>query len=151
VDVELLAACAREYPGWTFPIFGPVERSVDLSPLRDLPNVSVQGRVAYERVPAIMQAFDVGLMPFRPGAISDYANPVTLYEFLALGKPVVCTPLQDIEGLDGLIFVSRNEFVPNVERASHARGEHLAHRRRAVADSHSWDALVHGVLSSLPL
>ena len=44
-------------------------------------------------VPAYMQAFTVGWVPFAAGAIARAANPVKIYEYLALGKPVVSTPV----------------------------------------------------------
>lgn len=151
VDLGLVAACARAHPKWTFPVFGPVGGDVDLSLLRDCENVRCYGVVDYARVPSIMQQFDVGLLPFRPGAFSDNANPVTLYEYLALGKPVVTTPLADVEECAGLVFASRDEFVRNLARAVEAQDAALVARRRAVAERHGWEALMRRFLDALPL
>jgi glycosyltransferase involved in cell wall biosynthesis len=151
VDLELLAACARAHPKWTFPVFGPVGSDANLSPLAACDNVRCYGSVDYARVPAIMSQFDVGLLPFRPGAFSDNANPVTLYEYLALGKPVVTTPLADAEECDGAVLASRDQFIANLARAVEPQDGSLVARRRAIAERHGWDALMRGTLDALPL
>lgn len=151
VDIPLLAECARAYPDWTFPVIGPVAGSVDVAPLQALPNVRLLGAVPYERVPALMNAFDVGLMPFRPGVVSDLSSPVTLYEYLALGKPLVCTPLSDMDDLDDLLYMGRESYVANLARAADEGGTDLPERRVDAAKSFSWDALVGSLLTRLPL
>ncbi len=47
------------------------------------------GYVARQRVPALVAGFDVCLAPFLTGAVADSVSPLKLYEYLALGKPVV--------------------------------------------------------------
>lgn len=149
VDVPLLAECAAAYPDWTVAVIGPESGDVDLSPLRALPNVRIHGAVPYARVPALMQGFDIGLMPFRPGRVSDLSSPVTLYEYLALGKPLVCTPLSDMTELADLLYMSRDDFIVNVGRAAAESDETLRARRRTAAARYGWDALMHGALERL--
>jgi glycosyltransferase involved in cell wall biosynthesis len=43
------------------------------------------GRRPYERMPHIMQAFDVGIFPFS----NPYGSPLKLYEYLAMGLPAI--------------------------------------------------------------
>jgi glycosyltransferase involved in cell wall biosynthesis len=142
VDVERLRACAEAYPDWTLVVAGPIGGEVDVTALRRLPNVRLLGRLPYDRVPAVMQCFDVALMPFRPGALSQVANPVTLYELLALGKPVVCTPMPQLEALADLIYMSDRDFVADLARAREEAGDELAARRREVGVANGWDRLV---------
>lgn len=47
--------------------------------------VTFTGLVQRERVPALVAAFDVALQP----AVVDYASPLKLFEYLALGRAVV--------------------------------------------------------------
>jgi glycosyltransferase involved in cell wall biosynthesis len=151
VDISLLVACAKAYPSWTFPIVGPLDNRVDPSPLLGLPNVKFWGEVPYHRVPAIMEAFDVALMPFVPGPVSDAANPVTLYEFLYLGKPVVLSPMSQLERFSPLLYMSRENFIANLRLAAEERDQVLREKRRQVGLRHGWDGLVEEMLVELRL
>lgn len=89
VDVELLAATAREMPDWSFAVVGPQRRGVSVRPLRGLPNVKLFGAVPFADVPKWVGAFDVCLIPFKRNLVTQLADPIKLYEYCALGKPVV--------------------------------------------------------------
>lgn len=52
-------------------------------------HVTFTGLVQRERIPELVASFDVALQP----AVVDYASPLKLFEYLALGRPVVA-PLQ---------------------------------------------------------
>ncbi len=148
IDFPLLGACARAHPDWSFPLFGPVNRGLDLSPVDGLPNVRFFGHVPYARVPAIMNQFDIGLMPFLPlGAV----NPVTMYEFLTTGRPLVITPSEDYAHLRDLVYMSEAGFLADVDRAMADDDPALRDRRRAAARRYGWDGLFGRALATLPL
>jgi glycosyltransferase involved in cell wall biosynthesis len=50
--------------------------------------VHATGAVAHERVPALIEAMDVVVAPYAPGADS-YFSPVKLFEYMAMARPVV--------------------------------------------------------------
>ncbi len=150
VDVELLAACAQAYPDSTLVVAGPLRKRADLTPLHALPNVQLLGEVAYADVPALMHHFDVGLLPFRRGAFSGFANPITLFEYLALGKPVVTTPLPDLDALNDLIYVAQEDFIASIQRALAEDTPTLQDRRRAIAAAYDWDVLMRHIVDRLP-
>jgi len=149
VDVDRLAACAGAYPDWSIVVAGPISSDVDVTALRRMANVRFLGRLAYDRVPPVMQCFDVALMPFRPGELSQVANPVTLYELLALGKPVVCTPMPQLEAIADLIYMSDRNFLADVARARAEDSEELEPRRREVGLASGWDRLVERALAEI--
>ena len=45
----------------------------------------------------LLHHFDVCIIPFKRNAITDAVDPVKLYEYLSVGKPVVATTLKEIE------------------------------------------------------
>lgn len=55
------------------------------------PNIYRAGHVDYDYLPAYAQHFDVCLIPFEPGEIAQTTSPLKLFEYFALGKPVVVT------------------------------------------------------------
>jgi glycosyltransferase involved in cell wall biosynthesis len=91
LDVALLARVARERPDWEVVLVGPQMLGVDLSPLRGLSNVVLRPPVAYEEVPRVLHDFTLGVIPFRYDALTRGVNPNKMYEYLAMGLPVVAT------------------------------------------------------------
>ncbi|MBI4581689.1 MAG: glycosyltransferase, partial [Planctomycetes bacterium] len=141
VDLDLIAAVAGLLPQIEFVIVGPTRRGVRIDALLQLPNVRCHGPVPFEQVPATLAAFDVCLVPFRRDLISDYADPLKVYEYCALGKPVVSTVLFNAGGTEPPIAVA-----PTAEAFAAAIREALetspADRDRwiAFARQHTWEA-----------
>jgi glycosyltransferase involved in cell wall biosynthesis len=140
-DTELVAYVARSHPQWSFVLAGKASPRA-LRVLNPLPNVHLPGVVRYHDLPALLSGFDVGLIPYRWQGLVDYVFPKKLYEYLAMGKPVVATPLPALVGVDGVHRAGTPaEFAAAVEAAleeAHAPG--FADRQRAVACANSWEA-----------
>lgn len=58
-------------------------------PARD--NIYYLGIVEYAQLTAYAQHFSIGFIPFERGQIAQTTSPLKLYEYFALGKPVVVT------------------------------------------------------------
>jgi glycosyltransferase involved in cell wall biosynthesis len=104
--------------------------------------VAVLGPKPYEDVPAYMQGLDVGLIPFR--ASDPYVqgiNPNKVYQYLAAGRPVLTTPLLDLEPSppDLLFASSHDDWQRALDQVLDAAPD--PERRRALARPHDWDAL----------
>ncbi|HSG87122.1 MAG TPA: glycosyltransferase [Candidatus Limnocylindrales bacterium] len=63
--------------------------------------VVLHGRVPIEAVPAAIAAADVGLAPTRRSDFTDYSLSTKLFEYAAMGKPVVATALPMVEQVFG--------------------------------------------------
>ncbi len=84
-------------------------------------NVLYLGAVDYEVLPAYALQFDVCFIPFSPGAIAKTTSPLKLFEYFAIGKPVVvtadmqeCTAFPEVfagEDLQTLIEAIEKAFV----------------------------------------
>lgn len=67
--------------------------------------VTITGVVQREAMPEYVAAFDIALQP----AVVDYASPLKLFEYMALGKPVLAPDAPNIleilkDGENGLLF-----------------------------------------------
>jgi hypothetical protein len=91
VDLDLIRRCAEALPEIDFVLVGPLHRGISLGDLLDRPNIRYCGAIAPQEVPSWIAAFDVCLLPFKRGRISQTADPIKLYEYCALGKPSVAT------------------------------------------------------------
>jgi glycosyltransferase involved in cell wall biosynthesis len=99
LDFEVLEALRRARGGGTLVLVGPGSPATD-SQVRELAargGVAVLGPRPYEQAPAYLQAFDVGVIPFRAhDPFVQGINPNKVYQYLASGLPVVTTPLLDL-------------------------------------------------------
>ncbi len=110
VDYELILKCAKHFKNVEFRLIGPVRDEESIAKLKELPNVSWHPAVPFTQVPGCMEQFSVGLIPFLPDLIGTLCNPIKLYEYTALGKPVVTTILGD-ERLGIKVATSHEEFI----------------------------------------
>lgn len=109
IDFELIRAAAERLPECDFVFVGPNNRPNDVESLSKLANVKLLGARPYIDVPAYIAAFDICWVPFAAGDISAAANPVKIYEYLALGKPVVTTPVADVASFGSLVRTGRTQ------------------------------------------
>ena len=112
--------------------------------------MSLWGAVARERVPSIVNRFDACLIPFRSGPVSDSLCPVKFFEYLYLGKPVISTPMPELDEFRNLYYSGRDSFLASIERAIHEKSDEAAAARRRVGQAHSWDALFQRLLEAVP-
>ena len=142
VDQDLIVAAATRLPDTSFALIGPAQ--VDVSRLQACPNVHLLGQRPHAEVPAYIQGFDVGLVPYR---IADYtANvyPAKMNEYLAMGKPVVATDLPEVHRFnrehDNVVTVGRtaDEFAAAVAGAVTPAGDEARRRRIAAAERNGW-------------
>ncbi|QJW35971.1 glycosyltransferase [Cellulosimicrobium protaetiae] len=94
-DVPLLLATARALAGRASVVLvGPV---VDLAPHEHAElaraGVVVLGPRPWTTVPAYLRHADVLLVPHVVDAFTDSLDPIKLYEYRAVGRPVVSTPV----------------------------------------------------------
>ena len=104
-------------------------------------NVFFLGPRPYETLKDYAARCDVLLIPFQKGAVGDAASPVKLFEYFALGKPVVAGDVAECRRYrSALIAACPADYVRCVERAlalAHDRDYLAAERAEALAAD--WD------------
>ena len=138
LDVELIDAVTAALPNIQFVFIGPAQAAHTPTPRA---NVLQLGPVPHERVPTCIAGFDLCWLPFRNDAVGRGANPVKLYEYLALGKPVVTTPLADLDEFGGLVSVgeSAEEITQLLRQGLTEADSSLYEKRLALARDCSWE------------
>jgi glycosyltransferase involved in cell wall biosynthesis len=118
------------------------------------------GRVDPSEVPAYIAGFDLAYAGHSGTSESVYFSPIKIYEYMAMGKPVVATRFDDAEllveeGATGYRFESgdEEELANILEKAQHLGTEELlalGRRARAeVAKSHTWAHRVRELMDEL--
>jgi glycosyltransferase involved in cell wall biosynthesis len=152
IDLNLLAAIARQRPDWQLLMVGPTlfKQPDAIAPLQALPNVHFLGRKQVTELPAYMQACDVCLMPYAHNAWTENINPLKLYEYLATGRPIVATDIPAVQDFQEVLHIADNEdaFIRAIEQALTESTPEAIARRQRIARQNTWEQRVE-TLSSI--
>ncbi len=138
VDLKLLKFAAESLQDMSFVLIGL--STLDISDITSLPNVHYFGFRPYSEIPEFGASFDVGIMPWLQNEWILYCNPVKLKEYLALGLPVVTTPIPQGDEYGDLMTVARTpqEFVEAIRVSVTANDRQLRQRRQKAVEKDSW-------------
>jgi glycosyltransferase involved in cell wall biosynthesis len=107
-DTRLYERLAGKRPEWHWVVIGPsMEKHVDLSRLKRMPNVHFLGARSRSTLPAYLKGLDVCTIPYVCNALSESISPLKLFEYLAAGRPVVSTGLPEVEALSDYVRIGR--------------------------------------------
>ena len=109
--------------------------------------VTIMGSVPYDRIPSLIQRMDVALAPYPP--MEDfYFSSLKLFEYMAIGKPVVASRIGQIQqviqdGATGLLVRPGDprDLVEKIERLRRAPGlrKALGIAASQEASHHTWE------------
>jgi UDP-galactopyranose mutase len=95
MDIELVRQVAEQRKDWNIVLIGPVVK-IDERDLPRLPNIHYLGMKKYDELPQYLAGWDVAIMPFAINEATRFISPTKTPEFLAAGKPVISTPINDV-------------------------------------------------------
>lgn len=146
IDYALIEKLAKSRPNATIFLIGRTLPGVDLTNLKQYPNIVFHGLVPQPELPAYLAQMDVCLNVFRAGALSKDVSPLKFYEYLATGKPIVSTrePLQ-VEDFKDVVYIARNPemFLPLCDAAAKEKRPAWTEKRLAYGAQCSWTERVH--------
>ena len=150
VDLDLLHDVMSSRPSWTLVLAGTAK--ISLERLLTLTNVHFLGRVPYEDLPTLVSHCDVGLVPFRIGPVAADATPSKLYQYLAGGLPVLCTPFLDPELFGGRVAIgpaAADGFAQTIEGLLVTDSAAERQERQTFVREHTWAARFDAVEAEL--
>lgn len=155
LDFSLIKRVIENNPKFSFVFIGPEtaytpyeKRRVGkgLGQLKKLPNTYFLGKKPKERLPSFIQWFNLGIVPYDSKIpFVAKSNPMKVYEYLAMGKPVVAIPIESLVELDRQVITltdSAKEFSQAVSSFLNEWSEQKARLARRIAESHSWESKV---------
>jgi glycosyltransferase involved in cell wall biosynthesis len=142
IDLELVHAAARLTPELDYLMVGPVSGTNSALVVQKPGNVYYLGAKPYDQVPSYIDLFDLALIPFVKSNISESTDPIKLYEYFALGKPVVATPMLQLnrfnDGNKLSIADNAASFSEAVRALIAGDSAELRAQRQEVARLNSW-------------
>jgi len=111
---DALLWAARQRPDWTFEIVGhSMPEDLDLPP-----NLQYLGPMDYREILTTTRRWRAALIPFQECLLSDGVDPIKVYEYLAMGLPVVSFRMPQIHDYP-YVFIAKGKegFVACIEQA----------------------------------
>lgn len=137
LDHELINHCTKALPEVEFYFIGPGDNNnIEINK-----NVFLLGKKNYNNIPDYIYYSDVAIIPFKINELTDAINPVKLYEYLAVGTPVVTTNFKEMSMIDGPFDIAKNkgEFL-NMLRSNLFNGEYRVEEMKDFALNNSWQS-----------
>lgn len=156
-DYELVKKVARDHPGYSFILIGPLALKDQEASLEDLgfgglENVYFLGSRPYDQKEYYLAGFDVDMIPYQ---LNDYTVggcfPVKFHDSLAAELPVVVTDMPAYIPFRDVCYISKNfeEFSQNIKRALEEDTAEKRKQRQLVAKDNNWEGKVDKMLGIL--
>ena len=93
---------------------------------------------------------DVFLIAYKLNELTKYINPLKLYEYLAIGKPIVSVPLPEVLSFSPYVYIANpDEFSTQIQQALESDSPSLQQARREEAKQHTWDSRVQIIVKAI--
>lgn len=118
-DYELLKKIAKERPNYEIVLIGFLyDNSFKDSKIDELENVHYLGIVDYKELNQYSQYFTISTIPFLLNDITESTSPVKLFEYMAMGHPIVTTDMRECRKYKSvLIGKSHEDFIEKLDFA----------------------------------
>jgi UDP-galactopyranose mutase len=146
LDYNIIAQMADARPDVQFLMCGPVVK-VNPDDLPKAPNLHYPGQQAYADLPRILKGSDICLMPFARNEATRFISPTKTLEYMATHRPIVSTPITDVERFySDIVYLADTpeRFVEQIDRALNEPAperERKRLREEKILAEHAWDAI----------
>ncbi len=118
-DYELIKKVAAERPDYEIVLIGwDYDGSLHGQVLDEYRNIHYLGAKDYSILPQYAVWFDVATIPFVLNEITASTSPIKVFEYMALGTPIVTTDLRECRKY-GSVLIGKNheEFIKKLDEA----------------------------------
>lgn len=153
INLDLIKTTADSFPEYSFVLIGPVNIvNKEKIKLPECTNIYYLGVKPHEILINYLHCFDVAIIPYK---LNDYGNacfPMKIFEYLAIGKPVVTTALPAIKYLSrhNLIYWSENnqKFIENIRVAlNEINKKKIIEARIQEANKNDWHSRINQLIN----
>lgn len=136
---------ANKYKNCEFILIGPISSKDILAKTSKTNNIKFLGPKVYKELAVYLYYFDVCIMPFIINDLIKDVNPVKLYEYLSMGKPVVAPTYEEIKEFADYIYLAHDydDFSEKLGKAlNEKKNDDLIKIRINFAKQHTWEKRV---------
>lgn len=139
-DFDNVVAYAKKHKDIYFNIIGPVNPSVKerIANIKEK-NISFPGPIEHHLVPQYINDSDVMMMPFLLNDVIEYVDPVKVYEYLYMKRPVVTSYWEELKQFEGLVnFYKNGDFEKVMDKAIKSEFKETDKYKKLIKES-SWE------------
>lgn len=148
VNIPMIYKLAQEMTDVDFYIVGPLDRHINMDEYSNLDNMFFTGPRPYYTIPALIKQMDIMIMPFILNEVVESVNPVKIYEYLAMGKPVIATGYSETYKFSDLIetYETEKEFTELLvnQLSKNISSPEVIEKRITFASNNSWKQRANG-------
>jgi glycosyltransferase involved in cell wall biosynthesis len=151
-DVDLIFSLSRNFSDCEIVIIGPINNNDLVEKAQNINNITLTGARNYSDLPKYLFHYDVCIMPFIINDLIKDVNPVKLYEYLSMGKPVVAPFYDEISEFGDLIYlaISQQDFIDKVKLSlNETNNDWVKQIRIEFAKQNSWSSRVNSICKEL--
>jgi teichuronic acid biosynthesis glycosyltransferase TuaH len=140
-DYELIVHLAQARPNYKIVLIGwDYDGSITGHKLQQYSNIMVLGPIDYPNLPKYAAWFDVSTIPFVVNAITESTSPVKMFEYMAMGKPIVATAMRECKRYASVLIANSSaDFVSKIDLALTKREDHeYLDLLKSEAQANSW-------------
>jgi glycosyltransferase involved in cell wall biosynthesis len=118
-DYDIIKELAKARPGYEIVLIGwDYDGTLHKAGLDQFDNVHYLGVIKYPELPKYAIWFDVSIIPFVLNKLTESTSPIKIFEYMALGTPIVTTDLRECRKYSSvLIGKDYQEFIIKLDDA----------------------------------
>ncbi len=145
-DIKMLNWLTSKRSDWSFIFIGKNKLTSEIErryfeEMKQKKNVYIIGWLPEDELLSVCKSFDVGLIPSKvDSTFGKYMFPNKLFEYLAMGLPIVSTDMPELRPFNGLIKVSKTkeDFENNINLSLKEKSSEFTMQRLQMSRDNSW-------------
>ena len=144
IDCDLLDFLAKTEPNYSIVLIGTAPSAKVIELIKKHKNIYYLGPKKYIQIPNYINSFKVCIIPHLVNQFTNAMNPLKLYNYLAMGKPVVTTSVAGVEEFSDIISIVRTkaEFLEKIRFWIKKDESKEIEKRKKKVSNHTWEKRV---------
>ena len=150
-DYDLIKKLAESRPNYNIALIGAkYDNSYDQNNLEKYDNIYYFGPKKYYELPYYAKHFDVCTLPFLLNDITASTNPIKVFEYMALGKPIVTTALNECKKYESINIANNyDEFIKLVDNMLKNNDKNYYKKLKTEANENTWSKKANTIVNTL--
>lgn len=153
-DYEMIKKLAVKRPEYNIVLIGTkYDDTLEKSKIQEIENIHFLGTREYKVLKNYADKFDVCTVPFLINDITKATSPLKIFEYMALGKPIVTTAMDECKKYKSIFIANNNEeFIELIDKAIKLNKKEDAEYFKTLNEEaleNTWDAKARTIIKML--
>ena len=150
-DYDLIRYVANSRKDYNIVLIGSkYDTDFDKEKIYELDNVYYLGAKKYDELPSYATKFDICILPFKINSITKSTNPIKIFEYMALNKPIVSTDLNECRKYKSVLTSkTKEEFLNNIDKTIKGVSKEYLNTLKTESKENTWESKAKYIIKSL--